>query len=52
MSNWDTQHVGTNAHNTLRLKIMASEAGLKILKIKKKTILFMLIITVQIFFLC
>ena len=25
----DTQHVGTNVHNTLKLKIMASEARLK-----------------------
>ena len=42
----------TNVHNALKLKIMPSEVRLKILKFKKINILFMLIITVQIFSLC
>ena len=44
--------MGTNIHNTLKLKIMPSKARLKFLKFKKINILFMLIITVQIFSLC
>ena len=48
----ETQHVGINLHNALKLENMPSEARLKILKLKKKPKLFMLIITVQIFSLC
>ena len=45
--------MGTNEHNILKLKIMPSKVRLKIFEIKKKNnILFMLIITVQIFSLC
>ena len=41
--------MGTNVHKTLKLKIMLSEARLTIFEIKKNPILFMFIITVQIF---
>ena len=44
--------MGRNVHNTLKLKMMPSEARLKKFEIKKINILFMLIITVQIFSLC
>ena len=44
--------MGTNVHNTLKLKIMLSEVRLNIFRNLKKPILFMLIITVQIFSLC
>ena len=48
-----TQHVGTNVHNTLtHLNYAERSEAKKFLNLKKRNILFMLIITVQIFSLC